>query len=97
MLDGWLVTEDARKEKAAQAPNSRFIWDTRDEHDAKEDHKRLASDILSAANKRVKSVVSDHYLAVLQVFDAAALVRLHCRSSSNGTMKLKVSNGGYDT
>lgn len=96
LLKGWLVTKDAGRREAVLRPNSRFTWEMRDEIDVREDHKRLASDILTSLDTRVNSVVSDHSLAVLQVFDAAALVRLHCGSSSDGTVKLAVSDGDYD-
>ena len=94
-LDGWLVT-NVTKGEVQQKPNTKFTWEVRDESDVREDHKRLASDILMALDTRVNSLMSDNSLAVLQVFDVAALVKLHCGSSSNRTVKLAVSDGDYD-
>ena len=96
LLEGWLVTNIAQNEATAQRPDSRFTWEMREEIDVKEDHKRLASDILMALDTRVNSVVSDGSLAVLQAFVAEALVKLHCGSASNKTVKLDVSDGDYD-
>ena len=96
LLDGWLVTNVTDKGEVQQKPNTRFTWEVRDESDVREDHKSLASDILMALDTRVNSVMSDNLLEVLQVFDAAALVKLHCGSSSNRTAKLAVSDGDYD-
>ena len=49
-----------------------------------------------ALDTSVNSVVSDGSLAVLQAFDAEALVKLHCGSACNKTAKLDVSDGDYD-
>ena len=93
LLEGWLVSKDEGKE----AGGSRFTWKMREENEIREDHKRLASDLVVALDRRVKSVVSDNSLSVLQVFDAAALVSLHCGSSSDGAVKLVVQDGEYET
>ena len=53
--------------------------------------------LVAALDRRVKCVVSDNSLSVLQVFDAAALVSLHCGSSSDGVVKLVVQDGEYET
>ena len=92
LLEGWLVSKDEGKE----AGGSRFTWKMREENEIR-DHKRLASDLVAALDRRVKSVVSDNSLSVLQVFDAAALVSLHCGSSSDGVVKLAVQDGEYET
>ena len=47
----------------------------REEIDVKKDHKCLASGILMALDTRVNSMVSDGSLAVLNAFDAEALVK----------------------
>ena len=93
LLEGWLVIKDEGK----GASGSRFTWKMREESEIREDHKRLASDLLTALDRRVNSVVSDHSLSVLQVFDAAALVSLHCGSSSDGVVKLAVPEGEYES
>ena len=80
------------KGEVQQKPNTRFTRELRNKSDFREDHKRLASDILIALDTRVNSVMSDNSLAVLQVFDAAALVKLHCGIP----VELAVSDGDYD-
>ena len=57
----------------------------------------MNGNLVTALDRRVKSVVSDNSLSVLQVFDAAALVSLHCGSSSDGVVKLVVQDGEYET
>ena len=42
LLEGWLVTKDEGK----RATGGRFTWKLREGSDVKEDHKRLASDLL---------------------------------------------------
>ena len=57
----------------------------------------MNGNLVAALDRRVKSVVSDNSLSVLQVFDAAALVSLHCGSSSDGVVKLVVQDREYET
>lgn len=60
-------------------------------------HKRLASDLLAALERRVDHVVSDNSLAVLQAFDAAALVGLHCGFVPGGVIKFALKDGEYES
>ena len=57
----------------------------------------MNGNLVAALDRRVKSVVSDNSLSVLQVFDAAVLVSLHCGSSSDGVVRLVVQDGEYET
>ena len=94
LLEGWLVTKDEGK----RATGGRFTWKLREESDIKEDHKRLASDLMNTLDRRVQSAVSDHSLTVLQAFDAAGLVGLQCGALlADGVVKLEIEQGEYDT
>ena len=69
-MEGWLVTKDEGK----RATGGRFTWKLREDSDIKEDHKRLASDLMDTLDRRVQSAVS----TILGAFDAAGLVGLQC-------------------
>ncbi|PFX29712.1 hypothetical protein AWC38_SpisGene5510 [Stylophora pistillata] len=76
----------------------RFTWKLREESDIKEDHKRVASDLMNPLDRRVQSAVSDHSLTVVQAFDAAGLARLQSGAlSADGVVKLEIEHGEYDT
>ena len=92
LLEGWLVTKD----KESQASDKRFTWQLREDEDIHADHKRLALDLKNSLEERVKSVTSDPSLSVLQVFDAVALVKLHCGRISEEKLELNVTDGEYD-
>ena len=93
-MKGRLVTKDEEK----RVTGGRFTWKLREESDIKEDHKRVASDLMNALDRRVQSAVSDHSLTVFQAFDAAGLARLQSGAlSADGVVKLEIEHGEYDT
>ena len=51
LLEGWLVTRDEGK----RFTGARFSWKLREESYIKEDHNRLASDLMNALDQRVQS------------------------------------------
>ena len=61
LLEGWLVTKDEGK----RATGGRFTWKLSEESDIKENHKRLASDLMNTLDQRVQSAVSYHSLTIL--------------------------------
>ncbi len=74
LLEGWLITEDLGKD----ALDKRFVWKEREIEEICKDHQSLALELEKSLNKRVMSVTLDSSLSILEVFDAAALVTLHC-------------------
>ena len=94
LLQGWLVVNDAGP--GAGRDGSRFTWKMREPHDVKRDRETLALDLLSSLDRRVAAVVRDGAFSVLEVFDAARLVNLHCGSLFGDDVKLVVSEGDYD-
>ena len=53
---------------------------------------------MNTLDRRVQSAVSDHFLTVLQTFDAAGLVGLQCGALlADGVVKLEIEQGEYDT
>lgn len=69
----------------------------REEAEIKEDHQQLAMDLKTALDKRVKSVVGDRCLSVLEVFDDSSLVALHRGCRADDVLKLDVPDGEYET
>ena len=66
------------KDLGKDALDKRFVWKEREIEQICKDHQSLALDLKKPLNKRVMSVTSDSSLSILEVFDAAALVTLHC-------------------
>lgn len=94
LLEGWLVTNDNNQPGLAE---SRFTWQMRESEDVKSDRERLALDLMTSLDNRVNAVVADGAFSVLEVFDAASLVNLHCGSICDEGVKLLSSEGEYDT
>ena len=57
----------------------------------------FAEDMKMSIGKRIQSAISDNFLAVLEVFDAQALVNLHCGKKAEKDIQLKISCGEYDS
>ena len=93
LLEGWLVTKDQGKD----ASDKRFIWKERENEDISKDHQSLALELQKSLETSVMSVTTDISLAILEVFDAAALVTLHCGSFSEGSVKLNATDGMYES
>ena len=93
LLEGRLVTKDQGKD----ASDKRFIRKERENEDISKDHQSLALELQKSLETRVMSVTTDISLETLEVFDAAALVTLHCGSFSEGSVKLNATNGMYES
>ncbi len=81
LLEGWLITA-----VDGTGRNKKYTWQMREETEIKDDHRRFAEDLLLSIEKRVNTITSDEYLAVLQVFDAAQLVQLQCGRRNSGVV-----------
>ncbi len=95
LLQGWLVVNDAGP--GAGRDGCRFTWKMREPDDIKRDRERLALDLLTSLDKRVATVVRDGAFSVLEVFDAARLVNLHCGLLSGDDISLELSEGEYES
>jgi hypothetical protein len=93
LLEGWLITKDQGKD----ALDKRFVWKEREIEEICKDHQSLALELEKSLNRRVLSVTSDSSLSILEVFDAATLVTLHCGVFSEGSVKLIASDGMYES
>ena len=80
LLEGWLIEKQSnKKEKEAEITEimgKLYIWSLRD--DIKINQINFVCDLMHAVEERVQSVTHNHYLSVLEIFDAGALVSLHC-------------------
>ena len=95
LLQGWLVVNDAGP--GAGRDGCRFTWKMREPDDIKRDRERLALDLLTSLDKRVATVVRDGAFSVLEVFDVARLVNLHCGLLSGDDISLELSEGEYES
>ena len=87
LLEGWLVqsSEGKGKEKS-------YSWVEREDEEVRDDHVRLAKDLVESVENRMNETLSSKHLKTLEVFDTAALVSLHCGSRDNKLM----SDGDYE-
>lgn len=89
LLEGWLV----EKHEDTDAGERRFCWKMREEQDIKEDHERLARDLMVALDKRISSVINERVISKLEVFDAAQIVKLQCGSKVEDSIKFALPEG----
>ena len=60
------------------------------------DRLQLATDLMNALDRMVQPVLNDSCLSTVQVFDASALVALHCGTCEDNTLQMAVSDGEYE-
>jgi hypothetical protein len=92
LLDGWLVTNQGDDERQRGILN----WTLREAMEIEEDRLRLAADLMNALDRRVQAILHDRCLSTLQVFDASALVALHCGTCEDDILQMAVSDGAYE-
>ncbi len=91
LLPGWLITEVEGTKK-----NKVYTWKLREEEEITDDQITFAEDLMLSIGTRIQSAISDEFLAVLEVFDAQALVNLHCGKKVKD-VQLEISDGDYDS
>jgi hypothetical protein len=93
LLDGWLV----KNQGSGEGRRGTLNWTQREEMEIEEDRLRLAADLMNALDRRVQPILHDRCLSTLQVFDASALVALHCGTCEDGVLQMAVPDGEYET
>ena len=91
LLPGWLITKIDRKGK-----DKVYSWSTWEGNDMEEHHRNFAYDLLQAVDARITSITSDECFLVLQIFDATALIDLHCGRRIDGEVRLTIHDVDYD-
>ena len=92
LLHGWLVTNEGGGEGRRGILN----WTQREEMEIEGDRLQLATDLMNALDRKVQPVLNDSCLSTLQVFDASALLALHCGTCEDDTLQMAVSDGEYE-
>ena len=93
LIEGGLITKDQGKD----ASDRRLIWKERENEVICKDQQTLALELQKSLEARFTSVTIDMSLATLEVFDAAALVLLHCGSFCQGSVELNATDRMYES
>ncbi len=86
LLHGWLVTNQG----SGEGRRGKLNWTQQEEMEIEEDCLRLIADLMNPLDRRVQPILHNHCLSTLQVFDASALVALHCGTCEDGILQMAV-------